>query len=1018
MSLFRVKLQSASVLAVALGLAMPQAVFAQSQPQTPPGTPESSQQDDDQTASPQQQNDTAATAEESAAPLETGTGDSEIVVTGSRIARPEFSFPNPIQSFTAETLEQSGETNITDFLLDTPALVGSSGSGQTSGSNGFFESAGLNLLNLRNLGTQRTLVLVNGRRHVAAYPGTAAVDINSIPLDLIDRVDILTGGTSAIYGADGVSGVVNFVLKRNFEGVRARGQIGVSERGDAGNQFASILAGHNFGDNRGNVAIAYQFNRNERLNDKDRPYTGDPLRRFELLRVAPPTDRPDNPAIFDRVLVNNVRWLDSSPDGAVDVDLDGIPDFTGSGGIYDRGIPLPGTGGRTIGGSGTPTAGYFGDFEPYLKAHNLNLLSSYEVSDAFRLFAEGKFSLTRAFTISQPTFDFFTYLAPDNAYLLQRFGDETAPDGAFVSRDNLDFGIRGDRAKRKTWRGVLGADGKLGDNLRYELSYVYGRAVNATTSENDRYGDRYYAALDAVINPANGQITCRINLPGETIIDPNNFGQAPTTFRPGECRPLTILGQANQSGLDFVLADHTSRSRLQQHVVNGYISGDLGNLFTLPGGAIGYAVGAEYRKEISDQVPSLQLQNGEILDSSEIEPSKGSFSVKEVFAELNIPLLKDLPFAHSLGVGGAIRLSDYTTIGKATTWKVDSSWAPVRDITFRGTLSQAVRAPNISELFDPRSGTFAFITDPCDIANRTSGSSTRAANCVALLTSLGLTPAQIANFSPTSDPEASVSQPGITGGNPDLNEETAKTWTLGVVLRPRFIPGLTISADYYNIRLKQAISTPAVTELFELCVDQPTLDNPFCANTSRDPVTGFPNGFTLIPQNVARYTTEGMDFQLNYRFRLSPNSGTFNARVVGGWLRDLTFIGTPGADPDQDAGEAFSPKVIGVFDLTWTKGPLTLNYGLAFQSKTRRFTKEQITANPDLSDPKFFFYSRRWEHDVQAAYEVQKDRFSVYAGVNNLTDEQPDVASGGAYPYSPRGRYYYVGVRTGLNKIF
>ncbi len=975
-----------------------------------------------------------------------------IVVTGSRIARPEFSSPNPIQSFSTESLEQSGETNIVDFLLDTPALVGSQGLSDTSGSNGFFESAGLNLLDLRNLGEARTLVLVNGRRHVAAYPGTASVDVNTIPTDLIQSIDILTGGTSAIYGADGVSGVVNFVLKRDFEGLQARGQVGISQQGDAGNRFGSITAGKNFADGRGNIALSYEFNENDRLNDKDRPYTGDPAQRFELLRQAPPTDRPDDCTaangctsgvgkIPDRVLYNNVSWADSAPDGAVDIGgpdddgvfvfglLDGVPDRTGSGLVYDPGIFLPGTGGRAINStSNTPTAGYFGDFLPYIRRHNVNLLAHYEFAPAVNVFVEAKYVDTTAFTISQPTFDFFTYLTPDNAFLQQRYGAANVVGGALVSRDNLDFGIRGDRSERETIRGVIGLNGDLTDNLRYELSYTHGEVTNRTTSTNDRIADRYYAALDAVVGP-NGQITCRINLSGETIIDQNNYAGivepvpggppvtgAPLTFQKGQCVPLNILGQANRAGLDFVLATHTNESKLTQDVVSGYLSGDFGRLFELPGGPIGYALGAEYRKEKSTQTPSDLVRNGYLADSSQILAASGEFDVKEAFAELNVPLLKDMPFAHLLSVGAAIRFSDYSTVGQTTTWKVDGSYAPVRDITFRGTYSKAVRAPNISELFDPTSGTFQFINpDPCAISNRSSGSPTRAANCVTQLTALGLSAAQIAVFEPSG--QAAVSKLGLVGGNPDLAEEEATTWTAGAVIRPSFIPGLVISGDWYDIKIENAISYPTATQLFALCVDQPTLQNIFCNNITREQGTGFATSFNVIPQNVAEFTTSGFDFQINYRFSPSPDVGTFAIKLVGGYLEDLTFISTPGAVPDQDREEANSPKWIGVADITWAKDNWAINYGLAYQSATRRFTTEELTGNPDLSDPEFFWFSERWEHDLQVSFTVPEDQMTFYAGVNNLTDEQPDVSSGGNYPYSAVGRFFYVGAKVKLGGL-
>jgi iron complex outermembrane recepter protein len=248
-----------SLAALTVALVTPTASFAQTAPPadaTPPGAPQSSTQDDDATAAPQQQNDVAATAAESSPPLNTGAGDNAIVVTGSRIARPEFAFPNPIQAYTAESLEQAGATNITDFLVQSPALIGSQTSAVNSGSNlAANEAAGANFLDLRNLGPNRTLVLVDGRRHVAGFHGTASVDINTIPVDLIDRVDILTGGVSAVYGADGVSGVVNFILKRDFEGLRLHAQTGISQRNDAEEKHVGVTWGKNFNDRRGNITL-------------------------------------------------------------------------------------------------------------------------------------------------------------------------------------------------------------------------------------------------------------------------------------------------------------------------------------------------------------------------------------------------------------------------------------------------------------------------------------------------------------------------------------------------------------------------------------------------------------------------------------------------------------------------------------------------------------------------------------------------------------------------------------------
>lgn len=988
------------------------------------------------------------------APDEAATTGEDILVTGTRIARPEVDFPSPVESFSAAEIQRSGDSNLTEFLLKSPALAGSLSDERNSGSNTQNGGPGVNLLDLRNLGTVRTLVLVNGRRHVGAFPGENSVDINTIPQDLIERVDILTGGASAIYGADAVSGVVNFVLKRHFQGLNIRGQAGVSGKGDAADRLVSLVAGTNFAGDRGNVVIAYEFRDQDRLSQRDRAYTGDPAANYQLLRdpadVAPDGtfDDPNRP---DRILFNGVSWADSARNGAVVLDVAscfdpdiGIcdPVVDGDGRPYDRGTPLAGTGGRAVGStSNTPTAGYFGDFRPKLTTHNVNLLFNFDLSDAVRFFAEGKYVKSRAFTEIQPSFDFFSFLAPDNYYLQQRFG-AAAPDGALVSRDNFDLGINNQTADRDTYRGVIGVEGDLthgenSGNLHYELSYVYGRADSRVTSGNSRLTDRYYAALDAVVDPATGQVTCRINLPGETTIDPDNYagiltinGQpvsgAPLSFQPGQCRPITILGygQSSEAGRQFVFVDDTTLASSTQQVVSATLSGDLGFAFSLPGGPVGFAIGGEYRKETTRSTPSAFQQGGFFDGGNQVLPSRGSYDVKEVYGELNAPVLSHLPLAENLSFGGAFRYSSYSTIGSTFTWKVDGSYAPVKDIEFRATYSKAVRAPNINELFQPLQGVQAFLDDPCDPLFLPEGTQYRAANCVAQLTAAGLTPAQIAAFSPATDPKQSTSQPGLQGGNPNLKEETAKTWTAGVVLRPRFIPGLAITADWYDIKLSNAINTPDQNDLFKLCVDQPTLDNPFCGTFTRSSTTGFINSFVVSAQNVAGFNTSGLELTVNYDRSLSDALGSINVHLVGGYLNDLTRIATIGGVPEQRRNWAYYPEYQGKLDVTWHKGPVSFTYGLDWQGKTKRWTNEQLAGNPDISDRRFFFYKERWDHSIAASVEVDK-RFELYGGVNNLADQQPAIAatSGGTeanagFPIGPVGRFFFLGAKIKLDRLF
>ncbi|MBB3860649.1 outer membrane receptor protein involved in Fe transport [Novosphingobium hassiacum] len=936
-----------------------------------------------------------------------------IIVTGSRIQqRSDYNLANPLVTVTPEAIEQAGNTQLVDTLAQNPALINSLTGSRTSGSNADFGAVGVQLLDLRGLGENRTLTLVNGRRHVSSLAGTAAVDINTIPTDLIDGIDVLTGGASAIYGADGVSGVVNFRLKRNFEGLIASGQMGISSRGDAGQRQGSVTVGRNFSDGRGNVALSYEFLETDRVSGDRRDYVGNPLKSFGLVRD--PTDIPDNPNKPDRVPTNDLRYADSSIDGAIDLDFDGIPDYTGSGTVYRRGRLLPSSGGLTQGGDSTPLAGYQGDLQAYNRVHNVNLLAHYDFSDAVSVFFEGKYVRNKTSTLAQPSFDFFTYLTPENPYLERRFaGIADTSNGALISRDNFDLGVRGEDNDRETVRLVGGFEGRISDHARYELSYVYGQTKSKILLTNYRIADRYFAAVDAVTDPGTGNVVCRSNLDPSANIDPNNYDAPPTTFTPGAnsgCLPLNLLGNGvrSQAALDWVNADILNRATIRQHVVSGSISGDFGQFFELPGGPVGFAIGGEYRKESSAFLPDQLLQQGALADFSLQLPEQGSFDVKEAFAELSVPVLRDMPFAHNLSFGAAVRLSDYSTVGKTTTWKIDGTYAPISDITFRGTLSEAVRAPNITELFAPRNGGFSLISDPCDPINISEGTSSRSGNCTAQLTAAGLTPAEIAAFNPENDPQATVSLPGFSGGNRNLREETARTWTAGVVLRPSFIPGLIASFDWYDIKLKNAVNTPTAQELAELCVDQPSIDNVFCDNVTRAPGTGYISSYFVQPQNVANFRTAGADFKLNYTFR-TDNAGTFSLGVAGGYLDRLEFIPTPGATVDVDRLEAYNPKWNATGDITWKMDDLTINYGISWFSKTRRYTVETLAANPDIAAPEYLWYKEKWQHDVYVAFDVS-DKFRFYVGGNNIFDQQPDIASSN-YPISYVGRYLYAGAK-------
>jgi len=918
-----------------------------------------------------------------------------IIVTGSRIVRSELEVPTVVTSVDANDIDRAGATNLTTFLMRIPALVGSVDNGSEAGANAGFGEAGMNFLNLRNLGPNRTLVLVDGRRHVSSSILTSGVDMTSIPTDLVERIDVMTGGASAIYGADGVAGVVNIILKHDFDGIALHGQTGISQYGDGASHMISATAGQNFGAGRGNVAVALEYSRDERV-------AHDQRRRLDPDRYAVlvPNDK-DGPGTPHNVFATNVRLQDTAPGGALDVNFDGIPDFTGSGRPYERGILIPNSGGLTEGGSSTPVSDYLGDILPSAKRMAANLLVHYNFSDAFRLSLDAKFAQERTLTFASPTSDFGTFIASDNPFIPPGLAGLTN-NGLQLNRDNIDFGLTGQNDLRRTYRAVIAASGRVGDHADYQLYYEYGLNRTRFTNLNERFADRYFAALDVVGDPVTGVPLCR------SSIDPAAAADA-VTFTPGPnsgCRPLNLfgVGAPDPSALAFVLTNPVSHNRFTQQVLSGTMTGNLGHLLALPGGAIQYSVGGEWRRETAAGVPSQTLSDGLTVDRSALPPIRGKFHVAELFGELNLPILADRPLAQVLSLGGALRWSDYSTVGRSVTWQLNGIYAPVREISFRGSVSKAVRAPDTLELFLPTITRHQVIADPCDVSESRNGSQFRAKNCAALLSSLGVDPA---SFNPRNSPAAGLPVLGTSSGNRDLKAEIARTWTAGVVLRPHIFQSFSMSLDWYDIRLRNAINKPDAQRLAELCVDGPSLVNSFCPLIQRDP-NGTISGFAIRSENVALFRASGAD--LNVRWRtVFGRSGVIGLNLLGGYTQRLTFIATPGDNPIDEANTMAAPRWQINANAVWSKGAFTLNYNYQWYFKTRRFDNSITAADPDYVSPKDLFFKSFQQHDVQLELGVGVD-WKLYGGVNNLFNAKPS-ADQTNYPISGLGRFFYVGLK-------
>lgn len=962
--------------------------------------------------------------------------EEEIVVTGTRVVRPDYAYANPVTSVSDEAIEYSGVTNLTDFLQDLPALTNSFDNNDATIGNGGLGATGLNLLNLRNLGVDRTLVLVDGRRHVASFPGSAAVDVGTIPLELIERIDVSTGGASAIYGADGVSGVVNFILRDDFEGFAVRSQGTWTEEGGAGDEFVSAVWGANSAGGRANLTLAAEYTHQDGLRANDRFYTSQAGYSDLYDNPAELAVAGDDPNIPDLVRTFDPRIGVLNAAGGYDVDWDFYPDFEGGGTPWISGTSIDGNGTFEQGGSGLPIEDLLGVILPETTRYSLNGLFNYDLGNA-RLFAELKYVNAVTSSYYQGTFDQYFAVDIDNPFMPADIATALANEGnpfAFAHRFNNDLGLRGEEITRETYRAVLGIEGDLSDNFEYEVSAVYGATLSDTQNLNNRWNDRFAAAIDVVdVDPGVGEdLRCRVDVGPYTQFagglgsasDWNYNGRfnyvgldnyaTPGSFTPGPgsgCVPLNIFGDGapSQAAIDWITLSTSNQSQVTQTVLQAVMSGTLDSWFRLPGGSIGVAGGLEWREETSAAQYDERDQSG-LTFYNAIPNDSGDFDVGEAFFEVSLPLLENQPFFDSLALDAAIRFSQYSTVGDTESWKVGLVWGPIEDITFRSTIASAVRAPNIGELFDPGGQTFAQIGDPCDIDNLDNGSATREANCATILNGLGVDPTTF------QDPN-NAGVEGILTGNEDLLQETAETFTLGVILRPRFLANFIVSADYYDIELTDAINTLTPQNIANQCVDSPDTANIFCDLLDRNPVTGALTSFVQRPENVAAFTTSGIDFTVSYQFDTADlgigDLGTFGIRLVGSHLEDLTFVNLPGAAPDQDAYEQAAPEWQTVLDILWRRGPLSVNYGMSYFSETRRVSETAMAADPDIVASDAVWFSERLTHDLQVRYELN-DAFTLYAGGINLGGQEPDWGQT-YYPVGAEGRTFYVGLNARLN---
>jgi outer membrane receptor protein involved in Fe transport len=1030
-----------------------------------------------------------------------GEADSQtITVTGSRIRRPNLESNVPVTSIGGDKFTEQSDVSVGDTLNELPQLS-STFSQQNPGLG--VGIAGLNLLDLRGLGTARTLTLVNGRRHVASdiQNNAVSVDISTIPTDLIERVDIVTGGQSSIYGSDAIAGVVNFILRRDFDGVQLRANASIAGEGYGPKQFVSAMAGKNFADGRGNVTVHGEFSNTERLFASDIPRyrTNDGLFVVDV-------DPSGSDGIPDRIFLRDVRSSTININGLVPVSqsIGGTApcgtSFAANQAPFNctflftpEGRLLQQTGSRIgtsinpifVGGNGqTGRENTLLSILPDLQRYNANLLARYSVSDAAELFLEAKYARVEgagnnaAFTFTQGgSFDANRerirldnpFLNPaDRATLTNAFltsgcvptitgaacasgGNLTAAQraqitaGTFrfpIGKQFLDLGNRDQTFKRETVRAVLGVRGTFNDDWTYELSGNYGKFKEANTNSGFVDRSRFLLALDAGIDPANpgAGIQCRAKFDPAARVPFSSGGLQPSQNAfiaarlPADiaaCVPLNPFGSGlagNRAAADYIGFSGTDRASIEQMVVSGFVSGDLSQLFELPGGPVGFAFGGEYRKEDAEYTQPEEVLQGvtNFLVLGNARPN--ATKVKEAFGEVRLPLLKDVPFFEELSVMAAGRISDYNTIGTVYAYNAGAEWSPFNGLRFRGNYGRSVRAPSVAETAFPIVPNFApGFADPCSGAQIGAGSGTRRANCEADLGPL------LPNLASLGAPSLAV----LSGSNPNLKEETSDSYTLGAVFQPDFIPGFSFSADYYDITVNNVIVSLAAQAIANNCYDAPTLTNPFCGLFQRyrgpagggafDEIPGQIQGNTLLQSglNFAKRTRRGIDFEVAYRKDFG------GVRVDTNMIYVRTLESSNFQDPARPAFENVLLRELGVpknefrWDTDLRLGEFTLGYQLRFIGRQYVSTFESFnTTNGEpptnldfavVEDyPKVYYHNIRFQWDIDNSL-TGKGGLRFYAGVDNLLNKFAPYGLTGTVGtdaiYETQGRTFFAGFR-------
>jgi outer membrane receptor protein involved in Fe transport len=954
-----------------------------------------------------------------AATAAAGAEVSEIVVTGSRIRRDTFNAPLPLATVNADQLRVSGHVILGDALMEIPQIEATSNAQNTSGT--LFIS-GQARVDIRGLGPSRTLVLMDGRRIINSDASSPAVDLNTIPSLMIERVEVQPGGVSAVYGSEAIAGVVNLIMRKSYDGWQLDVQGGETYKSDGGQFLAGLMWGGKFIDDRLSIVVGGEYGRENPVFQVDRAdaglYPG-------IRRDTTQTPQPIVPATVSNTAPTATFELKGGNGYSLDYRNPGTL-------VKNSAACAPATVLPTCQDPWLFYSAVYNALQNKTQRGSARSYLEFKMDDHMTAFADLSFARVDGFGFFQPTFSTAAgggllpaVIKGDNAFmntgttaadqaLKAAWGSiygatgftstNTAPIGKFWG----EFGLRDSQTRRDIQRYVIGMFGDtslFGRDIHWDWYGDEGKLRGTTISYGVANIQNTLNALDAVTN-ASGQIVCRSGAPG--------------------CVPWNIIDGPSAAAVAYANGVSTSTASGREDVLSANINFDL---FKLPAGPLGVAAGVEYRREQSNFAQDALGASGALFFNA-IGTRGGKYDVKDAYAEVRVPILRDMPFADEFTVEAAIRTSDYSTIGSTHQYRVAGEWAPIRDVRFRASQASAVRAPNIVELFSPQSVNFTTAAnDPCDsqaYAIATAGQkAARNITCAAAIPNWN--PATFISNIGTGRPSLQLTQ----GGNPNLGPETADTYDVGVVVQPRWIPNLQLSLDFFKYNIQNEIGTIPINTLFQnLCYDssQAYATNPFCKLIVRDTTTGsgahLSNGTPvaggvlvaiLTNQNVAKVKVEGFDFSAAYRVDLDDlihhQWGALNFKLDGTDMYNWALQGLPGQAYTQFANTINNAtprwKVTSTFSWQYEKflAGVTVHYvGSMIANNGVPITALAPAVTGD-------WYS----YDLRGTYKWSDD-IEFRAGILNLTNKYPpylpETFAGtgtGSSQFSNIGRFFYIG---------